>query len=275
MRNLILHAFLLSGTMLSAGLHAGATQAHELWIEPNDFQPSLQAKVEARLVNGVEFGGIELAYLPNDFTRLSLILDDTETPVVGRIGDRPAINMPALGDGLHIAVYQSAGDVVTYAALEKFLSFATHKDFTSAAADHAARGLPEADFREYYTRFSKSLIGVAGAVGQDRPVGLQTEIVALANPYTDDLAAGMPVQVFYQGTPRADTQVELFARAPDGTVAITRHRTDATGIALLPVLPGHVYMADAVVLRVPGPALAGENVVWETLWANLTFAVPR
>jgi hypothetical protein len=263
MRKFILQAFLVGVTVLGAG----AARSHELWIEPNDFQPEVQAMVEARLVNGVEFGGNELAYLPKDLTRLALILSEDEVPVTGRIGDRPAINAPALGDGLHIAVYQSAGDVVTYAKLEKFLSFAAHKDFATAAADHKARSLPEADFREHYTRFSKSLIGVGGGAGQDRAVGLETEIVAMANPYT--------VQVFYQGAPRIDTQVELFDRAPDGVVTITKHRTDATGTALLPVVPGHVYMADAVVLREPGSELADENVVWETLWANLTFAVPE
>ncbi len=35
-------------------------------------------------------------------------------------------------------------------------------------------------------------------------------------------------------------------------------------------------MLDAVVLREPSEALAAErDVVWESLWANLTFAVPR
>jgi hypothetical protein len=271
MRKFIFQAFLVSMTALGAG----AASSHELWIEPKDFQPGTEAMVEARLVNGVEFGGNELAYLPNDFTRFSLILGDNETPVAGRIGDRPAINTAALGDGLHIAVYQSAGDVIDYATLEKFLSFAAHKDFPTAAADHKARGLPEADFNEHYTRFSKSLIGVGSGAGQDRAIGLETEIVALANPYTDDVSAGMPVQVFYQGAPRIDTQVELFDRAPDGVVTITKHRTDTTGIALLPVQPGHAYMADAVVLREPASALDGKDVVWETLWANLTFALPE
>jgi len=65
-----------------------------------------------------------------------------------------------------------------------------------------------------------------------------TEIVALANPYTDDLSAGLPVQVFYDNAVRADAQVELFAKSADGSVEITTYRTDANGIATLPVQPG-------------------------------------
>ena len=66
-----------------------------------------------------------------------------------------------------------------------------------------------------------------------------TEIVAEANPYTDDLTAGLPVRVLYQGTPRADAQGEIFDKSPGGDVEITLTRTDADGRALIPVTPGH------------------------------------
>ena len=52
-------------------------------------------------------------------------------------------------------------------------------------------------------------------------------------------------------------------------------RTDAAGEARVPVLPGRHYMLDAVVLRAPAAELAeARDVVWESIWANLTFAVP-
>ena len=52
-------------------------------------------------------------------------------------------------------------------------------------------------------------------------------------------------------------------------------KTDAEGRATVPVKPGYRYMLDSVVLREPAPDLAaGRDVVWESLWANLTFAVP-
>ena len=74
---------------------------------------------------------------------------------------------------------------------------------------------------------------------------------------------------------RADTQLEIFDKAPDDTVVITTTRTDSDGIAVVPVIAGHSYMLDAVVLREPSAELAsGTEAVWETLWANLTFGVP-
>jgi uncharacterized GH25 family protein len=139
-----------------------------------------------------------------------------------------------------------------------------------------ARSLPRDDFSEAYTRYSKTLIGVGNSAGADRRTGMETEIVALTNPYADNLNGGMRVQVFYRTDARADAQIEVFRKAPDDSVEVTTLRTDKAGVAVIPVLAGHAYMLDAVVLREPSAALARQTgAVWETLWANLTFAVPK
>lgn len=261
--------------ILALSLLSAPASAHELWIEPLAYEVPVEGRIEARLVNGETFQGIDVAYFPRRFQRFDLLSGEAAVPVAGRIGDRPALRADPLGEGLHVAVYQSVPATVTYATYEEFARFGAHKDFAGLRAAHEARALPESDFSEVYTRYSKALIGVGAAAGADRRSGLETEIVALDNPYTADLAGGMRVQVFDGAAVRADAQVELFARAPDGTVEVTLHRTDAQGVALLPVRPGHAYLVDAVVLRQPAAALAQETgAVWETLWAALTFRVP-
>lgn len=260
---------------------AAPVPAHELWIEPDDYTVDAGTPVTARIVNGQNFDGIELRFFPKDFVRFSLSLGETEQPVTGRIGDSPALNMAALGEGLHIATFQSSGDLVGYTDLEKFGLFVDHKDLSASLGTdvlerHVERKLPEADFSEYYTRYSKALIGVGNATGADRRMGLETELVALTNPYTDDLADGMKVQLFWNDAPRADAQIEYFAKAPDGAVTVTMHRTDAEGIVSLPVRAGFSYLVDAVILREPvGAASKDPGVAWESLWAALTFAVPE
>jgi hypothetical protein len=49
------------------------------------------------------------------------------------------------------------------------------------------------------------------ATGRTVVVGLRTELVALANPYTDDLAGALPVQLWLDGEPRRTSQVEVFS----------------------------------------------------------------
>ena len=257
-------------------LLASPASAHELWIEPLDYQPAADSKITAHIVNGQQFDGFRLAFIPRNIAAFVIHSGEREARVESRIGDMPALNQAALGDGLHVIAYQSTATVLTYSDFEKFQTFVRHKDFAGALERHSARGLSQDGVREVYTRFSKSLVGVGGGAGQDRRLGLETELVALDNPYTDDLANGMHVQLFYAGGIRADAQVELFEKAPGGKEgAVTIYRTDARGIAALPVKAGHEYMIDAVVLREPDAETAEKTrAVWESLWANMTFAVP-
>jgi hypothetical protein len=249
--------------------------AHEFWIEPEQYQVESGDAVVASLRNGEKFEGISLAWFESRFTRFDMVLGDTVRPVEGRMGDTPALKSEAWQDGLLTVLHETAPSTVTYRDWAKFERFAEHKDFPTATAEHEARGWPKDVFRESYTRHVKALIAVGDGAGQDRAFGMETEFVALTNPYDAAFDGNMRVQVNYQDAPRADAQIEVFAKAPDGSVEITLHRTDARGQATIPVAPSHEYLFDAVVLR-PSPLAGTEEraPVWETLWAALTFAVP-
>jgi len=247
--------------------------AHEYWIEPLDWQIGANDKVQARLVNGSDFVGIEFAFLPDRFTRFDLISNGRAVPVTGRLGSRPALDKKAPAEGLVVAAYVSTLNLLTYDDRETFEKFVAEKDLGAVVQ---ARGDQLKDVpTEVFTRYSKALIGVGDSEGSDSHLGLAVELVALDNPYTDDLSDGLRVQSYQADTPRADTQIELFSRDPEGEVELTLHRTDAEGVAVLPVEPGHDYLVSAVVLRAPDRSIAAATgAVWESLWAALTFAVP-
>ena len=173
-------------------------------------------------------------------------------------------------------VHETTPASLTYTDWSKFLRFAAHKDFSNAEADHLANGWSQERFRESYTRHVKALVAVGDGTGEDRSFGLETEIVALSNPYAEDFTGEMRVRVEYNGAPRPDVQLEVFEKSAAGDVAITLYRTDAGGVAQVPVKAEHSYLFDAVVLR-PNPASDGSDdaPVWHTLWAALTFAVPQ
>ncbi len=224
---------------VTLALSATAAKAHEFWLTPEDYTiaPSDTLRVGLRI--GSEMKGSSLIY-----------------------------------DGLAVVVHETMDSTLTYTDFGVFQRFVAHKDFATALADHATRGLPEKNFRETYRRHAKSLVAIGAGAGSDRAVGLPIEIVALANPYTDDLGAGLPVLVLLDGAPRPDTQVELFQTAPDGTVTITLHRTDAEGRALLPMQPGMEYLVDNVVLRALPNDDPVAGPVWHSDWASLTFRTP-
>lgn len=272
-------AMFLSRLLLvaSCALPLTPAAAHEYWIEPQTYQVAPGDTIQADFKNGQNFVGTTLAYFDRSSTRFETVFDGEVNPVAARAGDSPALQLDALNaDGLLVVVYETAPSTLTYKEWEKFLKFATHKDFPNAATDHIAKGWSQEKFKESYTRHAKALIGVGSGAGADAALGLATEFVALSNPYAAGFDGQMSVALRYQDQPRADAQIEVFDRSPDDSVAITLHRTDAMGEATIPVTPGHDYLFDAVVLR-PAPDAADDPdaPVWETLWAALTFAVPQ
>jgi uncharacterized GH25 family protein len=248
--------------------------AHEFWISPEDYTVTTSDQLLADIRVGQNFKGNAYSFIPKNIVRFDLVIEGKVVPVEGRMGDRPALNIMAPSEGLITVVHQTSESFLNYSEAVKFANFVAHKDFTEVLQEHKARGLPEVGFRERYSRFAKSLIAVGHGEGADRNVGLLTEIVALANPYVDDVSAGFPVLVLYQDSPRTDTQVELFDKAPDGKVTVTKLRTDDAGKAMIPVESGHEYLVDAVVMRALEPE-AENDPVWESLWASLTFKMPE
>ncbi|MFW8634642.1 DUF4198 domain-containing protein [Cribrihabitans pelagius] len=243
---------------------------HEFWIAPEKYQAPSGTPLTARLRNGEHFKGAELPYLDHRIARFELISGSRALPYEGRSGDMPALQAGPVGDGLWLLLHQTEPQNIRYDDWEAFQTFAEEKGLSGIRARHLARGLPGAGFSERYTRYAKALAAISSGAGRDRETGLETEFVALENPYTSALTA-LPVRLLYQGGPRPRAQVEIFARAPDGSVTRTTAVTSQSGEAEIPVLPGHQYLLNAVVLR---PAPDGEGPVWESLWASLTFAVP-
>lgn len=266
-------SFRRAALAIGASLVALPATAHEFWIEPLAYSVPEGSMLIADIRVGENFEGAAYSYIPPNFTRFDIVMGDAVTEVEGRAGDRPALNMPTPEEGLAIVVHQTKAYKLKYDSYAKFESFVTHKDAAWAVERFEERGLDPENVRESYTRYGKSLIAVGDGAGSDREVGLLTEIVALANPYTDPLEDGLPVRVLYDGAPRAEAQIELFARAPDGGVEITTHRTDADGVAVLPAAPGTEYLADAVVIR-EMEAEATTDPAWESLWASLTYRIP-
>jgi len=269
LRSLMTLVFLAS----FAGL--GKAPAHEFWIEPQSYLLAPDAKIRADLRVGQDFNGSLIRYFKHHTERFQVARGDTLHEVSGRIGDAPALNIPPVGEGLLIAVHQTAPERLTYREWDQFENFVRHKGYPELTEAHETRGLPRTGFHEEYQRFAKSLIAAGDGKGQDQRFGLATEIVLLSNPYRDDLSAGLPVQVWLEDGPKPGAQVEVFARAEDGSVSVRIYQADPRGIAIIPVQPGFEYLVDSVTVRPRTPVDSDTDAVWESLWASTTFAVLR
>lgn len=270
-----------------------APKSHELWISPDKYLISLDDPLTAHIRIGQKFEGPSFPYVEMNFKQFEIFNGAASMPVKGRIGDSPALNRPSSAgkvdhSGLNIIAYETTANSVTYSDFEKFRNFVTHKGYPELVDRHKERGLQESGFKERYFRYAKSLVAVGDGKGEDKRLGLEIEIVALKNPYTDDLSGGFPVQVFYQGQPRANAQIEVFERggiqmetnAKDmpRDVGVATYQTDSLGQAIIPVRKGREYLVDSVVIRPLEPAInsteSSNPPVWESLWASLTLEIP-
>lgn len=252
-------------------LNATSVTAHEFWIEPKDYTVNASDIVVADLRNGQNFKGSSYSYIRDRYVKFDMFVGQSQLMIDGDLGQRPAISTQIEEEGLAILIVESKSNSLSYSEWDKFQKFINHKDFDLDKEKHLALGFPETGFKEIYRRFAKSLVAIGNAKGNDRPVGLEIELVALANPYQDDTTNGMPIKAYYQGEILADVQIELFDKKPSGDVEVTLHRTDDQGVALLPIESGHSYLVDTVQIR---QAAQGneQGAVWETLWASLTYA---
>ena len=255
-------------------LGTAAASAHEFWIEPLAYRIQPGEEIKADLKVGQKFNGSSYPYRPSQIERFDLVQNGSVSEVTARIGDNPALGMIVPDDGLVVVVHETADNKLTYTEFHKFEKFVAHKAFPNLIEEHDKRGITREKFVETYRRYAKALVAVGDAQGSDTPVGMKTEIVALANPYTTKLDE-MPVQVLLDGAPRANAQVELFEKSPGNAVIITLHTTDADGKAVVPVKQGHSYLVDAVWAEALPNSDPADGPVWKTHWAALTFEIPQ
>lgn len=248
--------------------------AHEFWIQPHEYRLEGGEALEADLRVGMDFLGNSMPFLPNAQTEFNITDALGTRPVDGRLGDNPAVNISPSAEGLQILNLFTTSSMLTWDEFQKFEEFVNLHGMEWALASHTARGLPETGFKEAYTRFVKSLVAVGAGAGQDRYLGMFFELVAGANPYTDDMSAGMPITVLYRGTPLPEMQVDLFYRNETGELTRLSVETNARGTAIVPNLGAGEYMVNSVHMIIPFPDdIERTGVVWHSLWGSITYAI--
>ncbi|MEO0361557.1 MAG: DUF4198 domain-containing protein [Pseudomonadota bacterium] len=268
---------LAKGALSAAALFAATAAAgHEFWIEPLDYEVAVGEPIEATLKNGEDFKGSTYPYLDELFTRFELFTRDGAAPVAGRRGDNPAVNVKAATGGLHVFVYESRMYDLTYREFEKFENFLRSKKLDWALEAHAEKGFPTDRVKETYYRYPKALVKVGSGAGRDERTGQPFELVAEINPYSAAAKDGVRVRLYLEGAPFPGADVQIF-HFPEGAdeAAKAHATTDATGRATIPVFDGGPFLVNATHLRPPRPEGEAKGAHWESLWATMTYALPR
>ena len=298
----------LAPALACAAALAAPVQAHEFWIEPTDFAPSVGESLEATLNIGQYLSADPSSWDPKRFARLELVDAAGAREVTGERGDRPAVRVPVRVPGPQVLAGETRPLSVRYESFEKFESFTAFEGAPEIAERHVEAGLPTANVVELYTRYAKALVRADAPTGDsanagegakaggdappDRALGLELELVALDDPYAADADASgngpLGFELLLDGEPLADVQVALFHRVgpnagvpstdADGGVVVpegvtrTLARTGADGRVAFDRPGAGTSLVSAVLIRRPDARTMLESgATWESLWASLVF----
>ncbi|MGB1012287.1 MAG: DUF4198 domain-containing protein [Thiolinea sp.] len=265
-------------TGLAIWLLSVAAQAHEFWLEPEDFTLAPKQSLRANIKVGENLVGTTYAFLPKRFERFEVFQGDSQSAIRSEKGDFPAVNEEIINDGLITLAYVSTPYSLRYGRMiqGKFEKFLKNEGLSWVLEAHRQRGLPETGFTEAYSRFAKSLIKAGSGIGADRALGLELEIVMLSNPYTES-DKDLTVKLLSNGTPLANTQLSAFFKAAnsDDAVKHTLYKTNAQGLAVIPRPEqyGMMLLSAVHMIEPDAKTILKTGAVWESLWASMTFAI--
>ena len=253
---------------LAFTLWASGPDAHEFWVEPLTYRVNLGDEIAVDLRVGQMLAGRSYPYLSHKFARYAVTDGAGVHPLLGNEGDLPSAAYAAAVPGLNIISYEALAEQLTYDTFQDFADFVAEEGLPAIATRHRERGLPDTGFVETYSRNAKALVQVGPVQeGQtDTVTGMPFELVALENPYAGGTT--LPVRLLWQGNAVPGAQIALFRRSDTGTVIRTTYRTDATGMASIPLTGNGTFLLSAVHIE-ESPAESG--AAWHSTWASLTF----
>lgn len=271
--------FKLINMIVAIWCYCTEINAHEFWIEPQKFVVKSTEDISADLRVGQMMTGVSYGFYPRNFKQLSVKNGTKILPITGRLGDKPAIQIPYQGHRLVTLFITTVDNVVSYNDWSQFESFLREKNLSDAEEEHKKNNFPRSGFKEIYSRYAKALVGAGNSLGFDQKLGLETEIVLKQNPYIENTTNGLTVTLFYNDSPRGNTQIEVFSRSTNGIVKKEIFFTNDNGEAIIDVSSGTDYLVNAVVMRRPktetgSSSSKDSSILWESLWASTTFRVP-
>lgn len=250
---------------------------HELWIDTTDFKVEKDTMINLNLRNGENFDGFSLGYFDRSIKEFYWRQNGKRFDNNSRQGDNPALQISPTDNGLVSIIYVSKPSIIKYKDFSKFQNFVIEKHSPSAVEIHKNLDFPLENFSEIYTRYSKALVGVGTSKGFDTENNLELELVALENPYTDNMDDGIEILALYNGNPRIFSNLNVFERSnTDSSVNTFVVKTNDKGVAVVEVKNDCTYLIDNVIIRPANKKLFKDRgVIWESLWAALTFSVIR
>ena len=240
-------------------------RAHEMWLEPINFVPTINETLSAHIKVGQNFNGESYPYIKSETKSLKLFNQQKIIKLKHRDGDYPAIQSPMKQNGLYVLSYESIPEKVNYENFNKFKEFLEEQDIWNKWSKENPSYIIST-INVIFTRYAKSLIQTGKSIDQDFNTQLLFEIIALENPYSAKNKEGIKVLLLYKNKPFANSLITVFNKINNIT-SKQKIITDAKGEAYIPLKKQGTYLLSAVHFIKNN----NKDADWHSLWASLTF----
>ena len=240
--------------------------AHELWLEPINFNFNNKELFKTNINIGQDFMGSSFGfYSPN---KKSLYLENRNkvTKLSQRDGDFPAIQMLISEQGFHVLNYETNNEFLKYDSVEKFEDFVKEQGLQSTIDKFDRNKIPT----ENYRRFAKVLITDGNKGFFIQKSKLDFEIIALSTPYKLKNSF-FEFQLFEKNKPLGNWQITIFSKDENNTFK-EKIKTNSNGVGKIRTIENRTYLLSAVKLNKANyfQKLKFKSD-WFSLWASLVI----
>ncbi len=256
--------------ILAVGLGVpSVASAHDFWIEPATFRPTLGSVLNVALRVGEHFEGEPVKRSAEKMAEFTLHRGAETTPIGGAEGDDPAGAVKIERPGVQVIGYRSNHSSIELSAAD-FEAYLKEDGLEPIIAQRAKRGESDKSAKEIYSRCAKAVVaaGPAKEGAHDRVLGYTLEIVPLKNPYALQPGEELAVRLIFEGKFLPGAKIVAMNKT-DAKNPLTATTAD-DGTARFKLTKPGMWMIKSVQM-IPAPQDSGAN--WESFWATLTFEI--
>lgn len=256
----ILHFFLILITFFSFNFNS---YAHELWLEPRNFNFVENQATEIDINIGQNFFGTPFGFSNKDKKKLFLEKKNNLLEIEQRNGNFPAIQLIQLENRFTILNYETNFEYLKYENYESFKNFLNEYNLQNILQDFDDQNIPT----ENYKRFAKTLLYNDEKSFFIQKPKLDFEIIALNFPKKDEV---LNLKLFHKKKPLSNWPILIFSKDNDQTYN-EKIETNSNGEFEIYLNEDRTYLFSAVKVFKPNFLdkfkLKSDLV---SLWASLT-----
>ena len=240
--------------------------AHELWLEPINFNFNNKELFKTNINIGQDFMGSPFGFYSPNKKNLYLENRNKVTKLSQRDGDFPAIQMLISEQGFHVLNYETNNEFLKYDSVEKFEDFVKEQGLQSTIDKFDRNKIPT----ENYRRFAKVLITDGNKGFFIQKSKLDFEIIALSTPYKLKNSF-FEFQLFEKNKPLGNWQITIFSKDENNTYK-EKIKTNSNGVGKIRTIENRTYLLSAVKLNKANyfQKLKFKSD-WFSLWASLVI----